>query len=84
MNVKCAFLNGELEEEVLCTIVHRLWISESRGLCISSLQGSQQTRVSQRHGMTLYLILLLENHVVRVVIDKTLCSLMLKVYMMLE
>ena len=34
--------------------------------------------------MTLYLILLLENHVVRVVIDKTLYSLMLKVYMMLE
>ena len=34
--------------------------------------------------MTLCLILLLENHVVRVVIDKTLYSLMLKVYMMLE
>ena len=28
--------------------------------------------------------LLLENYVVRVVIDKPLCSLMLKVYMMLE
>ena len=46
MNVKCAFLNGELVEEVLCTTVPRLWISEYHGLCISSLQGSQQTRVS--------------------------------------
>ena len=45
MNVKCAFLNGELTEEVLCTTVLRLWIFESRGLCISSIQVSQQTRV---------------------------------------
>ena len=34
--------------------------------------------------MTLYLILLPENHVVRVVTDKTLWSLMLEVYLMLE
>ena len=32
--------------------------------------------------MTLYLILLIENYVVGVVIDKPLCSLMLKVYLM--
>ena len=42
LNVKCSFLNGELVEEFSSTTVLRLWNSKSCGLCISTLQDSQQ------------------------------------------
>ena len=55
LNVKCSFLNGELVKEFSCIIVPILCNSKSRGLCISTLQDSQQAQVSYGHGMTLYL-----------------------------
>ena len=46
LNVECSFLNGELVEEFSSTTVLRLWNSKSCGLCISTLQDSQQAQVS--------------------------------------